>query len=67
MVRKVETGTKNCLDMALYFFQFLWASTIRVVRSALSFSPLAMLTIMLLEEECQQIEKATIKIHTLIN
>ena len=30
MVRKVETGTKNCLNMALYLFQFLWASTIRV-------------------------------------
>ena len=53
----VKTRTKNCLVMALYLFQFLWASTIRVLRSTLSSFPLAMLT-PVLQEECQILQKS---------
>ena len=67
MVRKVETGTKNCLDMALYLFQFLWATIIRVLRSELSSSPLAMLTPMLLEEECQLLQMRKLSYEQQIN
>ena len=56
MVRKVETGSKNCVNMTLYLFQFLWTSTLRILRSALSSSPHAMLTPMLLEDECQLLQ-----------
>ena len=55
-IRKVERGTKNCLDMAFYlfqFFKFLRGSTIRVPRYTLRSFLLAYLTQMLLEEECQ--------------
>ena len=57
--KKVETVTKNCLNMALYLSQFLRASRIRVLRSIHTelFSRHANF-FMLVEEEYQLLQKS---------